>query len=77
RDVKRGLNPEIPKNYYPDDDPNQKPMLTWRSSSNCLYTNWLNFIYQETPYDLAEIPPIEDSSYVLYPNEPDPEGSLL
>jgi homoserine O-succinyltransferase len=77
RDVKRGLNPEIPKNYYPDDDPNQKPMLTWRSSSNCLYTNWLNFIYQETPYDLAEIPPIEDSSYVLHPNEPDPEGSLL
>ncbi len=65
RDVSRGLNPEVPVNYYPDDDPSNTPLLSWRSSSNCIYTNWLNFVYQETPYDLHQIPPIEKSSYTL------------
>ena len=41
-------------------------MLTWRTSSNCLYTNWLNFIYQETPYNIKDMPPIEDYSYTLF-----------
>lgn len=63
RDVQRGLNPDVPVNYYPQDDPNQPPVLSWRSSSNCIYTNWLNFVYQETPYDLADMPPLEQSSY--------------
>ena len=65
RDVSRGLNPDVPINYYPDDDPSRIPILSWRSSSNCIYTNWLNFVYQETPYDLTKIPPLEQSSYAL------------
>ncbi|MCR5053844.1 MAG: homoserine O-succinyltransferase [Lachnospiraceae bacterium] len=65
RDLAKGLNPEIPENYYPDDDPNKRPILSWRTSSNCLYTNWLNFIYQETPYVLGEFPPLEESSYTI------------
>ncbi|MBQ6322057.1 MAG: homoserine O-succinyltransferase [Lachnospiraceae bacterium] len=73
RDVSRGLNPEIPCNYYPDDDPGKTPLLSWRSGSNCIYTNWLNFVYQETPYDLHCIPPLEESSYRLV-NMPDREG---
>ena len=53
RDMGRGLNPQIPENYYPDDDPENKPVLTWRSHANNLYTNWLNYyVYQVTPYDL-------------------------
>ena len=53
RDMGRGLNPQIPENYYPDDDPENKPVLTWRAHANSLYTNWLNYyVYQVTPYDL-------------------------
>ena len=52
RDLGRGLNPDIPVNYYPDDDPTQKPMRSWRCHANTLYTNWLNYyVYQTTPYD--------------------------
>ncbi|BBF43173.1 homoserine O-succinyltransferase [Lachnospiraceae bacterium KM106-2] len=52
RDVKKGLDPEVPVNYYPDDDPNQRPVLSWRGVSNALYTNWLNYyVYQNTPYE--------------------------
>ena len=57
RDMGRGLNPQIPENYYPDDDPENKPVLTWRSHANNLYTNWLNYyVYQVTPYDLYGTP---------------------
>ena len=53
RDLKKGMNPNIPVNYYPDDDPSKKPVLKWRSHSNLLYTNWLNYyVYQVTPYVL-------------------------
>ncbi|MDD6212860.1 MAG: homoserine O-succinyltransferase [Clostridiales bacterium] len=53
RDMKAGLNPMIPENYYPDNDPEQQPKLTWRLHANTLYTNWLNYyVYQVTPYDL-------------------------
>ena len=53
RDLARGLNPNIPVNYYPDNNPNLKPLLTWRSHANTLYTNWLNYyVYQVTPYEL-------------------------
>lgn len=53
RDMGKGLNPNIPYNYYPDDNPDNKPLLTWRSHSNALYTNWLNYyVYQQTPYIL-------------------------
>ena len=54
-EYKRDL--EIPKNYYKDDDPNNKPLLTWRAHANNLYTNWLNYyVYQSTPYDLYGTP---------------------
>lgn len=51
RDLGRGLEPEIPVNYYEDNDPFSIPALTWRCHANTLYTNWLNFyVYQVTPY---------------------------
>ena len=57
RDMGRGLKPQIPENYYPDDDPENKPVLTWRAHANSLYTNWLNYyVYQVTPYDLYGTP---------------------
>ena len=65
RDLGKGIDPDIPVNYYPDDDPTRTPILSWRSSSNCIYTNWLNLVYQDTPYDLHQIPPLADSSYTL------------
>ncbi len=57
RDMGKGLNQQIPENYYPDDDPENKPVLTWRAHANNLYTNWLNYyVYQVTPYDLYGTP---------------------
>jgi len=53
RDLGKGLPIDIPKNYYPDDNPELKPNLSWRAHSNTLYTNWLNYyVYQVTPYEL-------------------------
>jgi len=54
RDIAKGLDVSIPKNYYPEDDPSRRPLLTWRAHANAIYTNWLNyFVYQVTPYDLS------------------------
>ena len=51
RDQDKGLKPELPCNYYDRNDPSSVPVLTWRNTSNTLYTNWLNFyVYQITPY---------------------------
>ena len=51
RDLDKGINPDIPENYYLKDDANVKPNLTWRATSNCLYSNYLNYyVYQITPY---------------------------
>ena len=56
RDVKKGLNPLPPVNYFPDDDPTKKPIVTWRSTGQLLFSNWLNFyVYQTTPYDITTI----------------------
>lgn len=53
RDLNKGLDIRVPYHYYRNDDPANKPLLTWRSNSNCLYSNWLNYyVYQITPYDL-------------------------
>lgn len=53
RDLKKGMDIQVPKNYFPDDDPTRKPHLQWRSHSNNLYSNWLNYyVYQITPYVL-------------------------
>jgi homoserine O-succinyltransferase len=50
RDIGRGLPIEIPKNYYPDDDPSQAPVVRWRAHAYLFFGNWLNYVYQETPY---------------------------
>lgn len=56
RDVERGLHPEVPKHYFPHDDPTQRPIVCWRSHANLLFTNWLNYcVYQETPFDISQI----------------------
>ena len=56
RDKNAGLPIAVPENYFPDDDPEKAPLVTWRSSANLLYSNWLNyFVYQGTPYDLSKI----------------------
>jgi len=56
RDVDKGLPIEMPKNYFPGDDPSKDPLVTWRSSATLLFTNWLNYyVYQETPFDLSTL----------------------
>ncbi|MBQ3405871.1 MAG: homoserine O-succinyltransferase [Lachnospiraceae bacterium] len=57
RDKKKGIEIDLPKNYFPDDDPGRRPPLVWRAHANNLYTNWLNYyVYQSTPYDLDGTP---------------------
>jgi homoserine O-succinyltransferase len=55
RDVSKGLPIEMPKNYYPDDDPSKAPVVRWRAHANLFFDNWLNYVYQETPYNLREL----------------------
>ncbi|MBQ0059479.1 MAG: homoserine O-succinyltransferase [Lachnospiraceae bacterium] len=60
RDLEKGLPIKMPKNYFPDDDPKNAPLLQWRSHANNLYTNWLNYyVYQSTPYHLDGTPDFE------------------
>ena len=56
RDLEKGLaDVNVPKNYYPDDDPGKKPVVSWRAHNHLLFTNWLNyFVYQTTPYNLDD-----------------------
>ena len=57
RDVAAGKPISVPEHYYPNDDPSQPPLVSWRAHANLLFCNWLNyFVYQTTPYDLAMIP---------------------
>lgn len=56
RDVDKGLSIDIPKHYFPNDDPTQPPVVRWRSAAQLFYTNWLNYyVYQTTPYDITQI----------------------
>lgn len=56
RDLGKGLPINMPKNYYLNDDPSQRPLVTWRAHGNLLFSNWLNYyVYQETPFNLDEI----------------------
>ena len=56
RDLQKGLPVAIPENYYKNDNPEEGPVVRWRSHANLLFTNWLNyFVYQETPYDIRDI----------------------
>lgn len=55
RDLGKGLDISVPKNYFPHDDASEQPIQSWRGHANLLYVNWLNFVYQETPYDLSQM----------------------
>lgn len=56
RDIAKGLDIDIPQNYYIDDDPKKGPIKSWRCHANMMYTNWLNYyVYQLTPYDLGNV----------------------
>lgn len=56
RDKNKGMDIAVPENYFPNDDPTQKPIVTWRSAGQLFYTNWLNYcVYQATPYDLRDL----------------------
>ncbi len=53
RDISRGLDIKVPKNYFPSDDPSKYPVVRWRGHATLLFCNWLNYyVYQETPYNL-------------------------
>ena len=56
RDVNKGIDPDIPENYFLNDDPAQGPLVKWRAHAQLLYSNWLNYyVYQTTPYDLDKL----------------------
>lgn len=56
RDVDLGLSPNLPFNYFPEDNPAKRPNVTWRAHANLLFSNWLNYyVYQDTPYNIDEI----------------------
>ncbi|WP_303789999.1 homoserine O-succinyltransferase [Ruminococcus flavefaciens] len=56
RDVEKGLDIQIPYNYFPNDDPNNMPVFSWRCTANLMFSNWLNYcVYQKTPYNLEEL----------------------
>jgi homoserine O-succinyltransferase len=57
RDVKKGLPINVPRNYFPNDDPSQPPQVRWRGHASLLFANWLNYyVYQVTPFDVENIP---------------------
>lgn len=58
RDKQAGLGTALPFNYFPDDDPDLAPQLTWRAHRRLLFGNWINLIYQGTPFNLADLPPV-------------------
>ena len=55
RDKGKGMNPEIPYNYYPDDDPTRRPPNRWRGHAHLLFSNWLGNVYQKTPFNLNDL----------------------
>ncbi|MGL6183839.1 MAG: homoserine O-acetyltransferase MetA [Clostridium chrysemydis] len=56
RDREKGMNIDVPKNYFLDDDPRNSPIVTWRGSANIVFYNWLNYcVYQNTPFDINKI----------------------
>lgn len=55
RDKKDGMNPDLPDNYFPNNNPDEKPGIRWRAHRVLLFTNWINEVYQTTPYDRNEI----------------------
>lgn len=56
RDLGRGLDPAVPAHYYPSDNPENLPLMTWKAHAHLFFSNWLNYyVYQETPYSLSSI----------------------
>ena len=56
RDVDKGINPDVPENYFPGNDPKKAPVVKWRSAATLLFSNWINYyLYQETPYDINKV----------------------
>lgn len=56
RDIDKGLEIDMPVNYFPKNDPKAVPKMTWRGTANLIFNNWLNyFVYQKTPYDLSTL----------------------
>lgn len=55
RDINKGLDIEVPANYFKDDDPNKNVIVRWSGNGNLFFANWLNYVYQETPYDLSKL----------------------
>ncbi|MCR4889405.1 MAG: homoserine O-succinyltransferase [Ruminococcus sp.] len=56
RDKDKGLDIQVPYNYFPDDDPTKTPVFSWRCTANLMFSNWLNYcVYQKTPYNLDEL----------------------
>ena len=56
RDKEKGIDIQLPYNYFPDDDPTKTPLFSWRCTANLMFSNWLNYcVYQKTPYNLDEL----------------------
>lgn len=55
RDAQAGMNTALPRNYFPGDDPTQNPPITWRAHRTLLFSNWINMVYQGTPYNLDQL----------------------
>ena len=65
RDLEVGINPDVPANYFPGDDPSQEPKLRWNLAASAFFSNWINYaVYQETPYRLEELE--DDFSFYGY-----------
>ncbi len=65
RDLEVGINPDVPANYFPGDDPSQEPKLRWNLAASTFFSNWINYaVYQETPYRLEELE--DDFSFYGY-----------
>jgi homoserine O-succinyltransferase len=56
RDIAKGIDIQIPYNYFPDDNPEKEPVFSWRCTANLMFSNWLNYcVYQKTPFNLEEL----------------------
>ncbi len=66
RDLEKGIEPNIPSNYFPENNTDITPVMRWKSYANLLFINWLNYyVYQNTPYDLSAISDIPDGTEVI------------
>jgi homoserine O-succinyltransferase len=55
RDINKGLEIDVPKDYFKDDNPSKGIIVKWSGNGNLFFANWLNYVYQETPYDLNKL----------------------